>query len=372
MPVRPCASIFRAVAAMVWLLAFCAAGRAQDRGLDGIVVDPLGVPDTQLEPVKWSDLDGWANDDQAAAFTAFMTSCRPFLVRKRAPTDGRPIFNALWQVCRRAAAAGNLGADKVKARAFFEENFEPVRIAKLGETTGLLTGYYEPVVDGSRFPNPEFHTPIYRRPRDLVMAGQPKAKVAANSRRRSKAAAATAFPNRGTVGRLNDKKKLEPYYDRGAIEAGALDGQKLEICWIREPFDLMTIQIQGSARVRLEDGTMLRIGYDSHNGYSYSAVGRVLIERNLVPREEMTMDRIRQWMHDNPDQAQEVRQTNKSFVFFRITGLSDDGEPIGGQGVPLTTGRSIAVDKIHVYGTPFFIEADLPIESARPTTKFRR
>ena len=87
---------------MVGLLALVATGRAQDRGLDGITVDPLGVPDTQLEPLKWSDLDGWTNDDQAAAFAAFMTSCRPFLARKRAPTEGRPMFNALWQVCRRA------------------------------------------------------------------------------------------------------------------------------------------------------------------------------------------------------------------------------------------------------------------------------
>ncbi len=117
---------------------------------------------------------------------------------------------------------------------------------------------------------------------------------------------------------------------------------------------------------------MLRINYDGHNGYSYTAVGRILIERKVVPREEMSMDRIRQWMATHPDQAPELRATNKSFVFFRITGLSDDGEPPGAQGVPLTPGRSIAVDKLHVYGTPFFIEADLPIESAKATTKFRR
>jgi membrane-bound lytic murein transglycosylase A len=349
---------------MVGLLAIAGAARAQDRGLDGIDVDPLGVPDTQLEPVAWTDVDGWASDDQAAAFPAFMTSCRPFLVRKREPADGRPIFKALWHVCRRAAAAGPLGADTAKARAFFEDNFEPVRIARLGETSGLLTGYYEPVVDGSRFPNPEFHTPIYRRPPDLVAESRPKAK--------SKTGAAAAIPNRGPVGRLNARKKLEPYYDRGAIEAGALDGKKLEICWIREPFDLMNIQIQGSARVRLEDGTMLRVGYDGHNGYSYSAVGRVLVERNLVPREEMSMERIRQWMHSHPDEAKEVRQTNRSYVFFRVTGLSDDGEPTGAQGVPLTAGRSIAVDKMHVFGTPFFIQAELPVDGARATTRFRR
>jgi membrane-bound lytic murein transglycosylase A len=117
---------------------------------------------------------------------------------------------------------------------------------------------------------------------------------------------------------------------------------------------------------------MLRINYDGHNGYSYTAVGRILIERNLVPREEMSMDRIKRWMAANPDQAKEVRGTNRSFVFFRITGLNSEEEPVGAQGVPLTPGRSIAVDRTHVYGTPFFIDADLPIATDRPNTKFRR
>ena len=163
-----------------------------------------------------------------------------------------------------------------------------------------------------------------------------------------------------------------PYYDRGAIEDGALDGQRLEICWLKDPFEALSISIQGSARVILEDGTPLRINYDAHNGYPYTAVGRVLIERNHIPREEMSMQRIREWMSVNPDEAREVRHTNRSFVFFRITGLSNEGEPAGAQGVPLTPLRSIAVDKIHVYGTPFYIEANLPIDSAKPTTPFRR
>jgi membrane-bound lytic murein transglycosylase A len=320
-------------------------------------VDPLQAPDTQLEPIEWSELDGWADDDHAAAFDTFRTSCSPFLSR-RAARDSRPIHQALREVCRRAASAGALGSDKGKAREFFEENFGPVRIAKLGEKTGLLTGYYEPIVDGSRFPNPEFSAPLYRRPSDLLIGG--------------KKAPKTALPNRASIGRLNGKKKVEPYFDRGAIEKGALDGQRLEIAWIKDHWEAMTIQIQGSARVRLEDGTMVRLNYDAHNGHSYTAVGRILIERGLVPREEMSMDRISQWMARNPDQAREVRGTNKSFVFFRITGLNTDTEPAGAQGVPLTPGRSIAVDRIHVYGTPFFIDAELPIEGPRAKTPFRR
>jgi membrane-bound lytic murein transglycosylase A len=172
--------------------------------------------------------------------------------------------------------------------------------------------------------------------------------------------------------RIN-RLKYEPYYDRAAIEDGALDGKHLEICYLKDFNDLLFIQIQGSARVRLEDGVTLRVNYDAHNGHPYTPVGRVLIERNLVPREEMSMQRIRQWMADNPGGAAELRRQNKSYVFFRITGLSGDEEPKGAQGVPLTPSRSIAVDRaLHVYGTPFFIQAELPIAAETSDTKFRR
>jgi hypothetical protein len=163
-----------------------------------------------------------------------------------------------------------------------------------------------------------------------------------------------------------------PYYDRAAIEAGALDGQKLEICWIKSAFDLLVIQIEGSARVILEDGTPLRVSYDSHNGYRYSSIERVLIDRNLIPREEMSPQHIRDWMAAHPDEAAKVRATNRSYVFFHVTGLSNEGEPIGAQGVPLTPGRSIAVDRLHEYGTPFFIEANLPIDSIKSVSPFGR
>jgi membrane-bound lytic murein transglycosylase A len=318
--------------------------------------DPLKLADSGLEPVKWSDLEGWTADDHLAAFRAYQTSCQALRKMGRARDHG-PIYNALWDVCRAASALRP--PDSQAARTFFEQNFAPVRIARLGEAEGFLTGYYEPIVEGSRFPNPEFYVPLYRRPRDLLAAGHKPG--------------SDAFPNKGAlIGRRNEKNQIVPYHDRGAIEAGALDGQKLEICWLKDPFDALAIQIQGSARVILEDGTPLRINYDSHNGYSYTAVGRVLIERNLIPREEMSMQRIRDWMAAHPDEAPKVRATNRSYVFFRITGLSNDGEPVGAQGVPLTPGRSIAVDKLHEYGTPFFIEAVLPIESARPISPFRR
>jgi membrane-bound lytic murein transglycosylase A len=315
---------------------------------------PLKLPDTALEPVAFGDLDGWAADDHALAFSTFRASCAPLL--RRAAPDERPLTAALAQVCRRAAALDKVDAGK--ARAFFEENFRPVRIARLGETQGFLTGYYEPIVDGSRVPTREFTVPMYRRPDDLVAPGEHKGE---------------AFPNRGPAFRRTADGKQVPYFDRGEIEDGALDGRHLEICWLRDPIAAFSIHIQGSARVRLEDGLILRLNYAAHNGHPYTPVGRILIERNLVPRDEMSLDRIRQWMRDNPDETKELRRKNQAYVFFRITGLADEREPAGGQGVRLTPGRSIAVDRpFHAYGTPFFIEAELPIDSAAPRTPLRR
>ena len=337
-------AIGAAVAVLGWIFSLAAAA------------DPLKIADSGLEPVKWGELAGWAGDDHLAAFAAYQASCQ-VLRKTQHATDSGPIYNALSQLCRAAADMRPQNADA--ARAFFEQNFVPVRIARLGEAEGFVTGYYEPIVQGSRFPSPEFHVPLYRRPSDLVAAGHKPG--------------SGPFPNKGAlIGRRNDKNEIAPYYDRGAIEAGALDGQKLEICWIKDPFDALAIQIQGSARVILEDGVPLRINYDSYNGYPYSSIGRVLVERNLIPREEMSMQRIRDWMAAHPDEAAAVRATNRSYVFFRITGLTNEGEPVGAQGVALTPGRSIAVDKLHEYGTPFFIEANLPIESAKPISPFRR
>jgi membrane-bound lytic murein transglycosylase A len=318
---------------------------------------PLSFPDSQIEPIQWSDIDGWEVDDHRAAFETFRVSCRP-VARVRNPAgESRDMYPALHEICRHALAAGRL--DAAAAKKFFEENFRPARIARLGEGAGFLTGYYEPIVEGSRFPTGIFKVPIYRRPADLLPADGKPVKTG-------------AFPNTGKSLRRTADGTLVPYYDRGEILDGALDGRRLEICWIRDHTEALFIQIQGSARVRLEDGTMLRINYDGHNGYPYVPVGRVLIERKLIPREEMSMQRIREWMGDNPEAAEEVRRQNRSFVFFRITGLSDDKEAVGAQGVELTPGRSIAVDRVlHVYGTPFFIDAGIPLEE-KNAPPFRR
>ena len=319
--------------------------------------EPIKFPDAQYEPVDWTKLDGWANDDHAAAFAAFLTSCRA-LNGERRPGRETAITEELKNVCRRAFAAIPLEEDA--ARKFFEDNFRPLRISKLGDSDGFLTGYYEPIIEGSRVPTGEFTAPLFRRPPNLVASGRRKL--------------GDLFPNKGVkVGRRFGRRKIVPFYTRGEIEDGALDGWHLEICWLRSQLDVLFAQIQGSARIRLEDGTILRINYDSHNGWPYTPVGRVLIERNIIPKDEMSMQRIREWMEAHPDDAKDARRQNKSYVFFRIVDLASEDEPMGAEGVPLVPGRSIAVDRaLHVYGTPFFISADLTIANEKTATKFRR
>lgn len=318
---------------------------------------PLKFPDAQYEPVLWSDIDGWANDDHATAFAAFLASCR-VLNGDRSVHNPTTMVEALKSVCARANAA--IPLEESGARQFFEENFRPLRIAKLGDSDGHLTGYYEPIIDGSRVPTGEFVAPLYRRPPNLTVSGRRKL--------------GSVFPSKGAkVGRRVGRRKIVPYYDRGEIEDGALDGWHLEICWLRGQADVLFAQIQGSARIRLEDGSILRVNYDSHNGWPYTPVGRVLIDRKLVPKDEISMQRIRDWMDANPDAAKDVRRQNRSYVFFRITDLSIDDEAVGAQGVQLAPGRSIAVDRsLHAYGTPFFISAVLPIASDKAATQFRR
>jgi peptidoglycan lytic transglycosylase A len=318
---------------------------------------PMRWADTRFEPVAWNALDGWSADDHAAAFATFLSSCRALVGGARTGRDTRPVHAALLEICRKARAGGAHGEGS--ARKFFEENFAPVRVSRLDDTNGFLTGYYEPVVDGSRVPTDDFKVPLYGRPRDLVYMGRKRK--------------GDAFPNTGRVVRRIARGKYVPYFDRAQIEDGALATRNLEICYLRDANDLLFIQIQGSARIRLPDGSLLRVNYDSHNGQPYTPVGRILIERGIIPREEMSMDRIRKWMAENPDGGKELRRQNKSYVFFRTTGAPEHEEARGAQGVPLTATRSIAVDKaLHVYGTPFFIAADLPIATEASATKFRK
>jgi membrane-bound lytic murein transglycosylase A len=318
---------------------------------------PLEIANSQYEPVKWTDIPGWAEDDQLSAFAAFLASCKPIIAQTDPPKEPKALGTSLREPCRAARAARV--RDTAQARAFFERHFSPLRISRLGDPEGFVTGYYEPVLEGSRTYSEQFPVPVYRRPSNLFVRGV-----------RSPTA---SLPNKGEVFRKIGRRKLVPYYDRAEIEDGILSGRGIEICYVRNFTELLFMQIQGSARIKLEDGTTLRVNYDAHNGQAYTPVGRILIERNIIPREEMSMQRIRDYMGANPEAAKELRRQNKAYVFFREVQLADKDEAVGAQGIPLTAGRSIAVDRIlHVYGTPFFIEATLPIESEQSQTPFRR
>jgi membrane-bound lytic murein transglycosylase A len=289
-----------------------------------------------IEPLTFDALAGWKDDDHARAYGAFLKSCGAILNGSKATRRARPVYAALFHVCERASKVGVL--DREHARAFFEHNFTPVRVAPPGETEGFFTGYYESEIEGSRVKTAEYNVPIYRIPEKLV-----------------------------------GRSKVFGQYDRAKIEDGALKGKGLEICWVKDPVDAFFAQIQGSARVKLADGELLRLNYIASNGKPYTPVGRDLIDRGIISKEEMSMDKIRAWMEANPDEARALRRKNRSFVFFRKTALAPHEECIGAQGVPLTPMRSLAVDKkVHVYGTPIWIDADLPLLSETPDTKFRR
>jgi peptidoglycan lytic transglycosylase A len=298
----------------------------------------MNLRNAKVETLSFATLDGWKDDDHAAAFATFLKSCGAILNATKAMRSARPVFGALFKVCERAAAAGQL--DRDHARAFFEDNFKPVRVMPAGQTDGFFTGYYETEVDGSRFPSDEYTVPIYAAPAETVKRHQSK-----------------VFSN----------------LDRTKIEDGALAGKELEICYVKNPIDAFFAQVQGSTRVKLDSGKLLRLNYIASNGQPYTPVGKFLIDRGIVSKEEMSMDKIRDFMEANPEEGKTLRRKNRSFVFFQETALAAHDECIGAQGVPLTPGRSLAVDKgIHIYGTPIWIDADLPIDSEKPETKFRR
>ena len=296
------------------------------------------LPNAEVETLDFAALAGWKDDDHVAAFDAFKKSCAAILQGSKAMRAARPVYGALFNVCERAKALGTPERDV--ARAFFEANFKAVRVAPPGQSEGFFTGYYEVEVEGSRVPTAEFNVPLYAAPAATVK---------------------------------NKKSKVFADLDRAKIEDGALKGKKLEICYVKNPIDAFFAQIQGSTRVKLDTGPELRLNYIASNGHPYTPVGKFLIDRGIIAKEDMSMDRIRDWMEANPDEGKDLRRKNRSFVFFQETPLGAQDECLGAQGVPLTPGRSLAVDKkIHVYGTPIWIDAELPIGSEKPDTKFQR
>jgi membrane-bound lytic murein transglycosylase A len=297
----------------------------------------------QVEPLSFAKLDGWKSDDLAAAFSAYLKSCGAILQGSKAMRAARPVYGGLYRACENASKAGPL--DSEQARVFFEKNFTPVRILPELHTygyytgaDGFYTGYYETEVAGSRVKTEEYNVPLYKVP----------------------------------AGVAGKKSTVFAQFDRKEIESGALKGKGLEICWVKNPVDVFFAQIQGSTRVKLDDGELLRLNYIASNGKPYTPVGRIMIDQGLCTPEDMSLDRIRDYMEANPKEGAELRMKNRSYVFFSETPLKSDEEPLGAQGIPLTPGRSIAVDpSMHVYGTPIWIDGKFPITSDVPQDKFQ-
>jgi len=275
-----------------------------------------------LTPAAFDDLPGWKEDDPSAALSAFLRSCR------RLPSPA----------CEAAARV-----PPGSARAFFEANFQPFAVSAGDDPEGLFTGYYEPLLRGSRKRSDRFRVPLYIRPPDLVTVDLGDFREELKGQR--------------IAGRV-EEGALVPYPDRKAIEEGALSGKDLELVWVDDPVDAFFLQIQGSGRVRLDDGTEMRVGYAAQNGHPYFAIGKDLVERGAMSREEVSMQSIRRWLEQNPDLADDVMARNASYVFFEE--LKGEG-PLGAQGVPLTPGRSLAVDLKHwSLGVPVWLDTRAP------------
>ncbi len=286
----------------------------------------------QLVPVGFGDLPGWADDDVTAALLAFVQGC--------------PAIKAqpLASICSRAQTLAM--APPGAQREFFEAEFVPHQIvAADGKAEGLLTGYYEPLLHGSRKPDTRYRFPLYGPPDDLVSVEL-----------------AEVYPELKGMrlrGRLVGRK-LVPYWSRADIDNETAPLKGRELIWVDDPVEAFFLQVQGSGRVRLENGDIVRVGYADQNGYPYRSIGRLLVERGEMTLDKASMQGIRAWGRDNPQKLPALLAENPSYVFFREL-PSGNGGPIGALGVPLTTGRSLAVDtRVVPLGSPVFVATTWP------------
>jgi len=277
--------------------------RAALRALAFVVAVMAAAPGS-AQVLDFAALDGWAEDDHREALAVFGQTCSAL----REP-DWAPI-------CRLAADAGETRAG---ARQFFELLFRPVLI---GDGPALFTGYYEPELPGSLTRTPRFTHPLYAKPPELV------------------------------EGRV--------YHSRQAIEGGALRGRGLEIAWLDDPVELYFLQVQGSGRVRLADGRVVRFGYGGKNGHPYRSIGQELLRRGTHTMAEVSAQAIKAWVRANPQAGRNLLNSNPSYVFFlRLDGLPADKGPIGAMGRSITTLRSVAIDPAHTpLGAPVWVEKD--------------
>ncbi len=344
-----------------------------------------GPPNIDFRRVDFYQLRGWQQDDPQPAFVAFLRSCQSILARDPAePANAEEHLGdqfentslsgtvADWRrPCEEASQIdirtySDPAVERGAFRVFFENNFQPIQILQHRtplpetpaqhkkvkiDTTGLFTGYFEPVYNAARTPGGIFTVPAYQRPDDLIEINL------------------GAFRD-DLSGRLAGKlvgNQLIPYADRKEINLGALNGGGAPIAWLAAN-DLFFLQIQGSGRLRFKDGSEQRIGYDGQNGHAYTSIGRVMVEREIMPLEDVSMASIRTWLDGaGADDARALREENASYVFFRELGPPEHNlGPPGAQGVALTPHRSLAVDRrYHVLGAPVWIDIE-PVEGVGP------
>lgn len=317
------------------LLGFLAlsAGRA--------AADPPAVGNARLEALAFTDLAGWDADDHGAALSTFRRTCRAIAEERPSLRTALPADDGLKRAC--AAAPDPSTAGSVKA--FFEDLFAPFEVVP-PSGRGFLTGYFEPEYDGSLTQTESFPAPLLARPDDLASVPQGE-----------------AWPGlAGLQAARRTAAGYEPYPDRGAIEDGALGALATPIVFLRDPVDAFIVHVQGSARIRLPDGRTVRVAYAGRNGYPFTAPGRIIVERGHVPLPEMNLERLTAWLRANPEEGREIMRLNRSYIFFRLADeLAPEDGPIGGAGVPLTAGRSLAVDRnLWSYGLPFWLEGEAP------------
>lgn len=290
-----------------------------------------------------ADLPGFPGPEPAAALEAFQRVCAapPLASPQLATVAGGPA--ALAAACMEAAAIG-----PKEAAAFFRDNFDAFRVVRpAGERRGFLTGYFEPELAASQTRSPHFNTPVLARPDDLVSLGPGETRSGLDPVLRAARATAGGF---------------EPYPDRAAIEDGALGARGRPILWLRDAVDLLVLQVQGSGRVRLPDGSAARLLYDGRNGRPYTAVARLIVQEGHLPLQGLTLARWTAWLRANPEAARRLIRQNASYVFFRLAPVEDPAlGPPGAANAVLAPGRSLAVDAtLWRYGLPFWLEGRLP------------
>jgi membrane-bound lytic murein transglycosylase A len=291
-----------------------------------------------LRPSAWEALPGWQDDRSSEAWAAFVRSC---LALRSQPT---------WQpAC--AIAASVDGSDSAAVRQYFEAEFTPYQVVNQdGTTEGTVTGYYEPSIRGSRTRSTAYRFPVYGVPDDLLVVDL-----------------SALYPELKDLrlrGRL-DGRRVVPYYARNDIEGGKAAVRGRELLWTDDAVELFFLQIQGSGQVQLDNGETVRLSYADHNGHPYRSIGKVLVEQGELTLDQASMQGIKAWGARNPGRLSEVLNLNESYVFFRETPASTDG-PMGALGVPLTAGRSLAVDRRAIpLGAPVFLASTFPRSETR-------